>query len=126
MSAPANYHRMSIAAKQALHRERMREPAVTCPVCETQTTAAELLEHVETRCPGPREPNPNASWITWRQALAMGVPRVTMNRWVTSGLVRVRSELQAREYLLRDLALLVATRHRRQFRNRNRSETVGI
>jgi hypothetical protein len=35
MSVATSYHRMSIGAKQALHRERMREPAVACPVCET-------------------------------------------------------------------------------------------
>lgn len=62
MSAPVNYHRMSLAQKQAHTRECMREAAVVCPVCETQTTAVDLLEHIETRCPGPREPNP-CSWM---------------------------------------------------------------
>ena len=108
------YQRLSVGQKQALHRERMREPAVTCPVCETQTTAGELLEHVETRCQGPRKPNPHAAWVSWRQVMAMGIPRVTMNRWVTNGWVRVRGELQAREYLLRDVALLIAARHARR------------
>jgi DNA modification methylase len=55
---PSRYHRLSLAEKQTLHRECMREPAVVCPICETQTTAADLLEHIETRCPGPRDPNP--------------------------------------------------------------------
>lgn len=118
------YHRMSIAQKQAHARERMREPAVTCPVCETQTTAADLLVHLDTRCPGPREPNPNASWISWRQALALGVPRATMNWWVTNGLVHVRGELQDRQYLLRDVVLKLAARkhrQRRQFRKLNQA-----
>lgn len=61
---PASYQRLSVAEKQALHRARMREPAVVCPVCETQTGASELLEHIEMRCTGPREPNPHASWIS--------------------------------------------------------------
>jgi len=113
---PRQYQRLSLAAKQALHRERMREPAVVCPVCETQTTAAELLEHVETRCPGPREPNPHSKWVTWRQAMAMGCPPMALSRWASSGKVRVRGERQDRRYLLRDLALRMA--HRRTNRRR--------
>lgn len=120
-SSGADYRRLSIGQKQARHRERMREPAVVCPVCETQTTAAELLTHLDGRCSGPREPNPHASWVSWRQALAMGVPRATMNKWVRSGAVRVRGELQAREYLLRDLVMRLAMcRQRRQFTKVNR------
>jgi hypothetical protein len=111
-----NYQRLSIGQKQALHRERMREPAVPCPVCETQTTAADLLEHVEIRCPGPREPNPNASWINWRQALDLGVPRETLSRWARQGVVRMRGELQDRRYLLRDIAVRVAARRAQQRR----------
>jgi hypothetical protein len=116
MSAPTNYHRLSIGQKQALHLDRMREPAVTCPVCETQTTATDLLEHIETRCPGPREPTHKASWITWRQALDLGVPRETLSRWAKHGLVRVRGELQDRRYLLRDIAVRVAARRAQQRR----------
>lgn len=117
------YQRMSIGEKQARHRERMREPAVACPVCETQTTAAELLEHVAHRCSGPREPNPHAAWITWAQALALGVLPGTISRWVKRGTVRVRGEPQDRRYLLRDLALRLAavrTQQRRQFPIGNR------
>lgn len=123
-----SYQRLSLAGKQALQRERMREPAVTCPVCETQTTAADLLDHIATRCPGPREPNPASKWVTWRQALAIGVLPGTMSKWVKRGLVHVRGELQDRRYLLRDIAVRVAAQRcqqRRQFPNGNRPEGGG-
>lgn len=116
------YQRLSVGQKQALHRERMREPAVTCPVCETQTTAAELLEHLDTRCRGPRDPNPHSAWVGWRVATAMVLPG-TLSRWVKRRLVRTRGELQDREYLLRDIAVRVAAlraQQRRQFPIGNR------
>lgn len=112
----SDYHRMTLAQKQAHQRERAREPAVACPVCETQTTAADLIAHVETRCPGPRDPNPAARWVTWREALGMGVPRATLSFWANSKQVRFVGELQDRRYLLRDLAMKVA--QRRGFRRR--------
>lgn len=122
------YHRMSIAAKQALQRERMREPAVVCPACETQTTASDLLEHVATRCTGPRDPSATAQWITWRQALDLGVLPGTMSKWVKRGRVRTSGELQDRRYLLRDVAVRMATRRsqqRREFPNGNRLRSEG-
>jgi len=124
---PSSYHRMSAAAKEARNRDRMREPAIACPVCETQTTAADLLEHVATRCPGQREPGAGSKWISWREALALGVPRSTMNKWVKRGLVRVRGELQARQYLLRDVAMRLAVCwQRREFTKVNRPAIGGI
>lgn len=116
------YGRLSIAAKQRLLVERAREPAVACPVCETQTTATDLLAHLE-RCPGPREVHPNSRWVGWRAALAIGVLPGTLSKWVTRGLVRTRGELQDREYLARDIAIRVAARRarqRRQFPDGNR------
>lgn len=56
--------------------------------------------------------------------MALGVPRATMNWWVTNGLVHVRGELQDRQYLLRDVVMkLAARRHRqrRQFRKLNQA-----
>ncbi len=117
------YSRMNIAQKQAHQREVMREPSVVCPVCETQTTAVYLIKHV-TRCTGPREPNRHSKWVSWRDAMRMGVPRETMSRWVKRGLVRVRGELQDREYLLRDIALRVAAR-RQQRRQSHKWECPG-
>lgn len=104
----ARYHHLSIGEKQALHRESMREPSVVCPACETQTTATDLVRHIDTRCPGPREPNPHAHWISWREALALGVPRATLSYWARHGAVRFLGERQDRRYLLRDLAQRIA------------------
>jgi hypothetical protein len=108
-NASTSYHRMSLAEKQAYALARMREPAIACPHCDTQTTAADLLEHVATRCQGPREPGPSSKWITWREARAI-VPRATLARWIKAGKVRVRGELHSRRYLLRDLVVKVARR----------------
>lgn len=106
----SSYHRMSVAQKQARHRQGMREPAVVCPVCETQTTAADLVHHVETRCPGQRDPNPHSKWITWREARALGVAKGTLSRWIRKGNVRTLGEFQDRRYLLRDIAQRIAQR----------------
>jgi hypothetical protein len=116
-----DYHRMSVAEKQAYSRVVVREPAVHCPTCDTQTTAADLIAH-SARCQGRRDPHPGSRWITWREALALGVARATMNQWVNAGFVRVRGELQDRRYLLRDLVVRIAAKRyrRRQFINMNR------
>lgn len=108
-----DYRRMSVAEKQAHQRERAREPAVVCPVCETQTTAADLIVHAKTRCPGQREPNPAAKWVSWREALALGVPGLWLSRWVQRGEVRAQGERGDRRYLLRDVATRFAARRRR-------------
>lgn len=99
---------MSIAEKQASHRESMREAPVVCPSCDTQTSSTDLLAHVAQRCTGPREPGPRSVWVSWRDAVAAGVPGHTLSRWTQRGLVRVRGDRQDRRYLLRDLALRVA------------------
>lgn len=107
-----DYHRMGIAAKQAHQRAAMREPAVVCPVCETQTTAADLVEHATKRCPGRRDPHPHSSWIGWRDVLAMGVPKRTLTFWARRGEVRATGEpgMGRRRYLQRDVAQMVARR----------------
>ena len=46
MSKPAPYHLLDIAGKQALQRERAREPAVTCPACDTHVMVDDLLKHI--------------------------------------------------------------------------------
>lgn len=111
----SDYHRMNVAEKQAYARGAAREPAVTCPVCETQTTVADLVAHVAERCPGHlRDPGPGAKWITWAEARKLGVPEATMNFWVRRGDVRHRGEIQSREYLLRDVATRLVASHRRR------------
>jgi hypothetical protein len=119
---------MSLADKQARHRNRMREPAVSCPECGTQTTAADLIAHVAARCPGPRDPHPGSKWVSWRDALALGVLRGTLSKWVARGAVRVRGETQQREYLMRDIAVRVAAaraQQRRKFPGGNRQLDAG-
>lgn len=113
---------MGIAEKQALTLERAREPSVSCPTCGTQTTAADLLAHVAQRCPGPRDPHPSAQWIKWADAMRLGIPKATMNKWVSLRYVRVRGEIQDRQYLLRDVAVrFAATLQRRKFTMVNRT-----
>ena len=118
MASNRSYHRLSAQAKRAFARDWAREPAVTCPACEAQTTPGDLPAHLEARCPGPREPHPKSRWIPWREARSLGVPKPTLSRWVGSGRVRVRGEPGEREYLLRDIA-------RGWFRKRNRTP-IGL
>jgi hypothetical protein len=105
-----HYHRMPIAQKRAAALATMREPLVVCPVCDAHTTPRDLLDHLRERCPGQREPHPGSAWVTWREALAMGVPRQTLLFWVRRGSVRYRGERGDRRYLLRDLAIRRAGR----------------
>lgn len=109
------YRRMSVSAKQAVHRDRMREPGVSCPHCDAQTTPADLLRHVEI-CAGPREPHPLSKWAAWPEVRGLGVPKQTLGRWVKQGRVRSRIRAQGarafRLYLLRDVTKLVAFRRR--------------
>lgn len=102
----SRYHLMSAAEKRAASLS-VREPAVTCPDCDTQVMPADLLAHLEHRCPGPREPGPSSKWVTWREALALGVPKMTLSDWVRRGRVRMRGERGDRRYLLRDLSLRI-------------------
>ena len=105
---------MSVAEKQAYARANVREQAVACPKCDTQTTAGELIEHLEKRCTGPREPGPGSKWVPWREALELGVPSTTLANWVNMGLVRMTGSRQERRYLQRDVVVLIAARRARQ------------
>lgn len=107
----AQYHRLSVAEKRAASLARMREPAVSCPGgCGMLIMPADLLAHLEERCPGQRDPGPGAKWITWREALALGVPKMTLSRWARRGDVRTRGDRGDRRYLAGDLAVLLARR----------------
>lgn len=116
MSAPPNYQKLPIGEKRALDLSRAREPAVTCPLCDTQVTRTDLLAHLDNRCPGRREPGPGAKWITRREAMALGVPRRTLARWVSTGAVRYKPGPLCRLYLEGDLVDRLAPRktHRRR------------
>lgn len=107
------YARLSETEKVAVQLDRMREPPVACPRCGTQTTVTGLLAHVDDRCTGPREPHPQSHWVTWREALGLGVPGKTLSRWVRRGYIRT-ADPEPRRYLLRDLALRLAERHARR------------
>ncbi len=109
MAERTPYGRMSIGAKQALHRDRMREPAVVCPRCEAQTTVADLLRHLE-GCPGRRPAHPLSRWITWGEVRQRGVPKQTLSRWVQRGKVKFDGPPRRRRYLERDVVLLQAKR----------------
>lgn len=113
----SRYHLMSAAEKRAGSLATVREPAVTCPSCDTQLMPADLLAHLEQRCAGPREPGPGAKWINWREAIGInGVTPMRLSRWARNGHVRFVGERQDRKYLHRDLAVRVA--NMRGFRRR--------
>lgn len=67
----SRYHSLPIAQKRAESLARVREPSITCPRCDTQLMPADLLVHLESRCPGHRDPGPGAKWVGWREAVAI-------------------------------------------------------
>lgn len=109
-----DYRRLSLVEKQAISRSRIREAAVRCAACGAATTASDLVPHVEHRCPGPEAPGPTSQWIDWREALRMGASGRMLSFWAQRGHVRFKGEIQARRYLLRDVAVRVASLKRRR------------
>jgi hypothetical protein len=112
-----SYHKMSLAKKQAHALAQLREPSVACPVCDTQLPPVDLLRHFGSTCAGPRAPHPASAWLTWREALKLGVPRGTLSRWAARGIVRTQGEKMDRRYLLRDVTKALS---RRKFHKWNR------
>lgn len=110
VSNPRSYHRLSVSEKQSRSRLAMYEPPIACPYCDTQTTVADLLRHVDSRCPSSSEIHPLSRWLSRREVFELGVPRHLLRRWVAKGLVRVRDH--RKRYLQRDLVRLVALRRR--------------
>lgn len=110
-----DYRKLPIDQKRAEAIARAREPSVSCPECDTQVMPADLLAHLEQRCPGPREPGPGSKWVNWREARSL-VPERTLVRWVDRGFVRVKGDRGDRQYLYRDLAKRVS--QMRGFRRR--------
>jgi hypothetical protein len=109
----SRYHLMTVQAKQAHIARSQSEPAVACPQCDTKTSAVDLLEHVSSRCSGPRDPHPHSKWVSWREAMDMRVPPMWLSRWTQRGEVRTTGERGERRYLLRDIAVRFASRRRR-------------
>lgn len=105
---PHPYHKLSVAQKQAQSLAAIREPPVACPKCDTQLMPDDLPAHMEQRCAGPREPGPGSKWVTWQEALAMGVPKQTLIRWVRAKHVRRKGGRGDGLYLKRDLVKRLA------------------
>lgn len=117
MVAANRYHSLSIQEKQAEALARVRERPVACPICGMQLMRADLLAHIGMRCTGPSEPGPGAKWITWGEAVALGVKelggtraamQMRLSRWSrpdSDGRIRVRARggRGDRKYLEGDL-----------------------
>ena len=107
---PTHYNKLPASEKTRRNCDKMREPAVTCPLCEAKTPVDDLLAHIRDRCPGKRELHPRSRWVTWSEAVAMGVPAETLKRWVLRKRIRRRGPSRKRRYLARDIVKLVAAR----------------
>jgi hypothetical protein len=105
----SDYHKLPIAKKRAQALAGVREGAIACPSCDTQVMPADMTSHLE-RCTGPREPGPGSKWVSWQEALAMGVTGRTIIRWRKRGWLRTQGGRGDRKYLLRDLVKRVARR----------------
>lgn len=98
------YQALPLAQKQALHRDRMREPAIACPFCEVQVTVDGMLRH---ECAGKREVHPLEEWIEWAAVMKLGIPEGTFHRWVKAGRVERRGERPKSVYRRRDVAKMI-------------------
>ena len=126
LRAGSAYHLLSNKEKQAEAMSRAREPAVTCPACDMQLMVDDLLKHMDERCTGLREPSGAAKWVTWAQALELGVAAGTLHYWVHTGRVRWHGQRVDRKYSLRDIVLILAVRRlrqRREFESSKSEET---
>lgn len=83
------YHRLSVEAKIAYANAHLVEPPLRCPACMTALQPADLLGHLDTRCPGQPAPGPASRWIPHREAIRL-VPRGTLHHWASRGVVRAR------------------------------------
>lgn len=115
MVAVASYQKLSLSEKRALDISRVREQPVACPGCGVGVMAADLLSHVEQRCPGRSEPGPAAKWIGWREAVAIirraapmseAAAMMRLSRWSRSE-IRMCGSRGDRKYLHGDLIRLL-------------------
>ena len=107
---PHAYQLLSVAEKMARSLAVAREQPVRCPACSMACVVEQLLAHVRERCEGRPEPGPLARWLTWREAVAMGLPKTGLHRATAQGHVRAHGPLKRRLYLARDVVLEVARR----------------
>lgn len=103
-----DYRRLSVREKEA--RNRQHEPPTRCPVCEMGVQPDDLLAHLAGRCQGRPQPHLRSRWVTYREALKLGVSRSTLMRWANDGRVRKTGEIGNRRYLLRDLIKCISVR----------------
>ena len=94
-----SYHQLSIAEKQAHAVAGQRERPTVCLTCDMQMMPDDLPNHKK-RCSGP---GPAIKFVTWPEALALGVPHSTFGRWVNEGLIRYEGDPPDRKYVKRDL-----------------------
>lgn len=112
------YSKLTVGEKDKRNCDKMREPAVTCPLCEAKTPVDDLLAHMEKRCPRKRDIHPRSRWVTRAEAVAMGLNEGALKRWVRRGRIRRRSARgertglgrPSRQYLARDIVKLLAAR----------------
>lgn len=114
----SGYHKLSLQEKQAEAMGRAREPAMTCPTCQTQIMPSDWTRHAAERCTGPREPGKGSKWIDWREATRVhGARQWDLSRWVRDGLVRVDGPRREQRYLLDDVIRRIADKRDRAIRN---------
>lgn len=117
---PNRYHLLSIAEKRTEALTNARENPITCQECDMRVMPADLISHMESRCPGPSAPAPGSRWLSGREARAIGVAKSTLSFWANRGFVRVSGEGMDRRYLERDLVKSIQISGIRM-RNRRRS-----
>jgi hypothetical protein len=114
------YQRLSAAEKGQYHRDKMREPPMRCPACETSVQPEDMQAHQQ-RCQGRPAPHARSKWVTFQEALQLGAERKTLSRWVERGRVRIQGAKGQRRYLARDIAGQLASG---RWRSANRGSNV--
>ncbi len=107
---PKHYHRLSAAEKE--RHNRLQEPPTRCHCCEMAVSPDDLLKHVDEWCKGRPDPHPYSRWISWGEAIALGLSKKRLELGIGSGEIRHRVKRGRKAYLKRDIVLFVAARKR--------------
>lgn len=107
--AKNDYHKMSVAEKE-LHNRQHDIPA-RCPVCYVAIMPMDEESHVD-RCVGQPPPGPRSRWVSFSQALKMGITGAQLSRRASDDRIRTKGEHGHRRYLLRDITRFLAARKR--------------
>lgn len=108
------YNEMNLAGKERFQRERVREPAMRCPICETAVQPIDMRNHREKHCPGKQEPHHLATWVDWDEVLEYGIPRSSLYLFIAQGRIRIKCDNNVKMALLRDLEVIAAKRKRKK------------